>query len=119
MRLLIVEDESLIAILIEESLAQFGCAIVGPAVRLAQAMELARSAEIDGAILDINVHGEAVYPVAAILAERGIPFVFVSGYDVGEIDPRFRDRPLLRKPFTSDDLGKAIERMRKQPAAAR
>jgi CheY-like chemotaxis protein len=119
MRLLVVEDESLIAILLEESLAQLGYALVGPAVRLAQAMELARSAEIDGAILDINVHGEPVYPAAAILAERGIPFVFVTGYDISQIDPRFRDRPLLRKPFTGSDLSKALERMRNQPAPAR
>lgn len=119
MRLLIVEDESLIAILIEETLAQLGYEFVGPAVRVAQAVEMARSAGVDGAILDINVHGEPVYPVAAILAGRGIPFVFVTGYDVREIDERFRSRPVLRKPFAAAELGKALERMTREVEAAR
>lgn len=111
MRLLIVEDESLIAILIEEGLTQFGYDIVGPAPRLAQAMEMARSADVDGAVLDINVRGEPIYPAASILAERGIPFVFITGYNVGEVDERFRDRPVLRKPFTTEDLRKCLDKV--------
>lgn len=117
MRLLVVEDESLIAILIEETLLQLGYSLVGPAARLSQAIEMARNAEVDAAVLDINLHGEAVYPAAAILAERGIPFIFVTGYARHEIDKRFRNRLVLRKPFTGEDLGKCLEKALKQTAA--
>jgi len=119
MRLLVVEDESLISMLIEETLAQLGHEVVGPAVRLDRAMALAQSAPVDAAILDINIHGEPIYPAAAILAERGIPMVFVTGYALAEIEEPFRDRPVLRKPFTSDGLAKCLARAMRQPAAAR
>jgi CheY-like chemotaxis protein len=115
MRLLVVEDESLISILIEETLLQLGHEIVGPAVRLGQAVGLARSAPVDAAILDINVHGEAIYPAAAILADRGIPMLLVTGYNIAEIDEPFRSRPVLRKPFTSDGLAQALDRMMARP----
>lgn len=117
MRLLVVEDESLIAILIEQALTDLGHSLVGPVPRLAQAMEVAREVEVDAAILDINLRGEPIYPAAAILAKRGIPFVFVSGYNPGEVDERFRDRPLLRKPFTGEDLRKCLEKAMHPTAA--
>jgi CheY-like chemotaxis protein len=78
---LVVEDEMLLAMLLEDSLADFGCDVVGPVGRVADGVRLANSERLDGAILDVNVGGTDVFPVARELAKRGIPFVFVSGYD--------------------------------------
>lgn len=85
--------------------------MVGPAARLVQALELVRTEKLDGAVLDVNLHGEAVYPVAEILAERNIPFLFVTGYSIGEIDLRFRERPIVRKPFIGPVLTAALQRL--------
>jgi CheY-like chemotaxis protein len=118
MRLLVVEDESLIAILIEETLVRLGHILVASAVRVGPAVELARTAIVDAAILDINVHGEPIYPVATILVARQIPFLFVTGYNTGEIDERFRECPTVRKPFTGNELGDALGELQQQPAKA-
>ena len=80
LRVLIVEDEALIASFIEDFLIDLGCDVVGPAMRMKEAVDLAREAAIDGATLDVNIVGEKIYPVADILTERGIPFVFMTGY---------------------------------------
>jgi CheY-like chemotaxis protein len=97
LRVLLVEDEIMIALLVEEILAEFGHTVVGPASRIDRALELVASEAIDVAILDVNIDGKEVYPVAEALAARGIPFMFVSGY--GTLPERFRDRPRLTKPF--------------------
>lgn len=107
-RVLVVEDEILVAMLIEDILADLGCEVVGPASRVAAAIDLARSAEIDVAFLDVNVAGEEVFPVAEALAARGIPFVFVSGYGDEALEGSFVGRPTLKKPFPPDDLGAAL-----------
>ena len=78
LRVLIVEDEALIASLLEDFLLDLGCDVVGPAMHMTEAVELAREAAIDGATLDVNIVGEKVYPVADILTERGIPFAGVA-----------------------------------------
>jgi DNA-binding response OmpR family regulator len=103
-QVLVVEDEMTIVVMIEDTLRQLGANVVGPAARLDAALRLAREAPIDAAVLDINIRGGNSYPVADILTERGIPFVFCSGYGDWAIDKRHRDRPRLQKPFTSSDL---------------
>lgn len=99
-RILIVEDEAMISMLIEDMVLDFGSEIVGPAARLDHALTLALQAEIDVGLLDINVDGSVVYPVADVLRFRGIPFIFVTGYDFKALPERFRGSPMLSKPFS-------------------
>jgi CheY-like chemotaxis protein len=112
LRVLIVEDEALIASLIEDFLTDLGCEVVGPALYMEDAVRLAREATIDGATLDVNIAGEKVYPVADILAERGLPFVFMTGYGVAGLRESDRDRPVLQKPYRLDELEKIIAQWR-------
>lgn len=104
LRVLVVEDEGLVGMLLEDMLEAFQCRVVGRASRLAVARGLARRERIDCAILDINVHGEPVYPVADLLAARAIPFAFVTGYGRAELAERFRHLPVLQKPFKPSEL---------------
>lgn len=104
LRVLVVEDEAAISLLLEDMLLDFGCEVVGPAARLAAALEVAQNAELDLAILDVNVAGEPIYPVAEALHGRGIPFVFSTGYGSSGIKDAYRDRPVLQKPFAQHDL---------------
>ena len=99
-RVLIVEDEAAISILIEDMLIDFGTEILGPAARMEDALRMAREADIDLGVLDINLAGEATYPVADVLRARGIPFVFATGYNVNALPEGFRGSPTLQKPFT-------------------
>ena len=103
-RILIVEDEAMIALLIEDVLTDLGSTVVGPAARLDEALALARSAEVDLAALDLNLAGDPVYPVAEALAERGIPFVFMTGYGQLGIAEPWRGRPSIAKPFRPSQL---------------
>jgi CheY-like chemotaxis protein len=103
-RILIVEDEAMIALLIEDVLTDLGSTVVGPASRVEEALEFARSAEIDLAALDLNLGGDPVYPVAEALAGRGIPFVFMTGYGQLGIAERWRGRPSIAKPFRPTQL---------------
>lgn len=101
-RVLIVEDEMLLALDLEEGLRDAGCEVVGPAGSLRAALRLAENSEIDAAILDVNLAGERVFPVAHVLAERGIPFVFATAY-AGSDDlypSDVREVPRLSKPYT-------------------
>jgi CheY-like chemotaxis protein len=108
LRVLVVEDESLIGMLAEDLLEQLGCRMVGLVSTLGRALELARSAEIDFALLDVDIGGEPVYPVATALQARGVPFVFVSGY--GGLEGPWQDRPIVQKPFDLVQLKSEIER---------
>jgi DNA-binding response OmpR family regulator len=103
-RVLVVEDELMIVLQIEDTLQDLGVEVVGPTARLDAALQLAREAPIDAALLDVNVRGGSTYPVADILAERGIPFVFCSGYGDWALEQRHRERPRLTKPFSESDL---------------
>jgi len=108
LKVLIVEDESLVALQIENMLEEIGCQVVASVPRLVKALSLASSLDIDLAVLDINLAGEVVYPLALRLADRGIPFVFSTGYSTATLPPELRDRPLVKKPVTLGSLKKAV-----------
>lgn len=115
MRILVVEDTLLVAEVISEMLQANGCEVIGPVARLAQALELAHAEPLDGAMLDVNLAGEPCFPVAAALAARGIPFIFLTGYDDAGVFPaRYREVPRLAKPFDEFVLLRlAAERFRR------
>jgi CheY-like chemotaxis protein len=109
LRVLVVEDEMLVAMMIEDMLAEFGCIVVGAASRVGQALKLLEEAdEIDGAVLDVNLAGEKVFPVAEALDARGIPFVFSTGYGTAGLPDHFRNRLTLQKPYRPEDLEGAL-----------
>lgn len=110
LRVLIVEDEMTIAFMMEDMLADLGHAVAGTPMRLAPALEAARTMELDFAILDVNLDGEKSYPVAELLTERGIPFAFATGYGAAGVDPPFREHAVLQKPFRLADLQLVISR---------
>lgn len=103
-RVLIVEDESLVAFLIEEYLADAGCDTVGPFGSVAKALEAVRSETFDLAVLDVNLNGERSYPIADALEERGIPFLFLSGYGDTGIPSGRCDWKVCAQPFRGNDL---------------
>ena len=107
-RVLVVEDEAAISMLLEDMLLDFGCEIVGPAARLAVALEMAQSESFQVAILDVNVANEPIYPVAEAIAQRDLPFVFSTGYGGAGIREPFRDRPVVQKPFSQSDLKRTL-----------
>jgi DNA-binding response OmpR family regulator len=114
--ILVVEDEMSIVVLIEDTLLELGADVVGPTARLDAALQLAREAAIDAAILDINIRGGNSYGVADILAERGIPFVLCSGYGDWALEERHRDRPRLTKPYTMTELSGRVVALLGAPA---
>ena len=108
LRILVVEDEALAALQLEDMLTDLGCTVIGPAARVRQALDLLERQAIDAAVLDLNVAGELVYPVADPLTDRGIPFLFVTGYRASALTEAYRTRPLLQKPFHLPQLRQAI-----------
>jgi DNA-binding response OmpR family regulator len=110
-RILVVEDEELIAMLIEETLIDQGCMVIGPAATLAAALALARDEAIDAAVLDVNLAGARTDAVADLLATRGIPFLFATGYGDRATSSAHAKAPVIGKPFTLDALVLAIERL--------
>ncbi len=107
-KILVVEDETLITMLFEDILSDFECEIVGPALNIRQALQLAETADIDAAVLDVNLNGEPSFPVAELLQSRGVPLIFSSGYGSSGLPPQWQDRPTLPKPFTSDEVAEAL-----------
>jgi DNA-binding response OmpR family regulator len=103
---LLVEDEALVAMMIQDTLAEFGFQVVGPVSTASGALAAARESHFDAAVLDINLGDGLVYTVAEILEKRGVPFVFVTGYDADSVDSRFSDVPVLQKPIERDMLQK-------------
>jgi len=104
-RILVVEDELLIAMMLQDIIADLGFLAVGPAMRLKDALDLIEREPIDGALLDINLHGERVYPAADILVQRGLPIVLCTGYgSAGDIPDRYAAVPRVAKPFDADEL---------------
>lgn len=103
-RVLIVEDEFIVAMMIEDTLKALGCEIVSSASRVAQAREIASTADIDVAVLDVNLAGAPVFAVAEVLRERRIPFLFSTGYGAGSVPDAFSDCEVMDKPFSDRDL---------------
>ena len=109
LRLLVVEDEPLIAMMIADMLEDFGCAVVGPAGSVPHALSLLERDPIDGALLDVSLSdGQRSYPVARALQQRGIPFAFVTGYGEAGLIADFRGVRVLQKPFVADHLRRVI-----------
>jgi CheY-like chemotaxis protein len=108
LRLLVVEDDMLIAMMIEDILVECGCTVVGPASRLADALRLAQHEAIDGAMLDLNLGGERADGVAAALQARGIPFVVITGYGPEAAGRDLPAVPILPKPFDPETLQQVV-----------
>ena len=106
-RVLLVEDDALLLMSLEDMMSEFGCAIVGIAMALDAAVQLARDADIDLGVLDVNLAGELVTPAAQLLVQRGVPLVFATGYDA-HIVPTLADRPRVSKPYTRQQLKDAM-----------
>lgn len=107
-RVLAVEDEPVVAMMLEDMLRELGCEVVGPAVRLIPAMEYAETAELDAAVLDVNIHAGRSYVVAEMLAARGVPFVYATGYAQSGVDARAPKAPVLAKPYEAEALERAL-----------
>jgi CheY-like chemotaxis protein len=108
LRILVVEDESLVAMLIEEYLTDFGCAPTCSVSRVGKALKALKNTEVDAAVLDVNIAGESVVPIAEALEQRGVPFIFASGYGRSGVDERWAGRPVLQKPFSAKELHAAL-----------
>lgn len=107
-RILVVEDEPLVAMLEEDLLLEAGAEIVGPATSVAQALTLIGDGDLDGAVLDVNLGEETAFPVAERLTELGVPFVFVTGYGRQGLIERHAHRPVIRKPFKPQEFAKDV-----------
>src|SRR5262245_53236579 len=110
-RIFVVEDEMMIALMIEDMVADLGHHLCGMAMRLPQALEMAQDVEADVAILDINLDGRRSFPVAEALQARGIKVLFASGYGSPGLEHPFLDAVIIKKPFEQADLERAIEKV--------
>jgi CheY-like chemotaxis protein len=108
-RVLVVEDELLLGILIEGMLTELGHEVVTIAPRVSAALAAVESESFNLAVLDVRLYGESVDPVADALIAKGIPFVFATGYGRDGVSEPYRNRPVLQKPFSKEDLGRAID----------
>lgn len=103
-RVLLVEDEDLVSMLTEDMLTDLGYQVESSVATLAEGLAAASSGSFEVAVLDVNLRGTMSFPIADILLERGVPFVFASGYSDGGVEPRFANVHRLQKPFTQDLL---------------
>jgi CheY-like chemotaxis protein len=108
-RILLVEDEFIVAAMAEDMLTGLGATVVGPANTIAKALDLARASAIDAAVLDVNMDGSRIDPVAEALRARGIPVVFATGYGASAFGLA-PDSPVLDKPYTQEQLADALAR---------
>jgi CheY-like chemotaxis protein len=108
-RVLVVEDDAMVCIMLEDMLGELGYIIAAQAARIDGALEALKTGEFDLAILDINVGGEAISPVAEALAARGTPFVLATGHGERGLPELYRDRPMLAKPFRIDSLERMLQ----------
>ena len=114
-RVLAVEDEGLVAMWLEDLLTDLGCVVVGPANSIEVAFELLERDSIELAVLDINIAGQKVFPVAERLAARNVPFVFATGYGASGVVEPFAQRPVVQKPYTLEVLKRALESVISSP----
>ena len=111
LRVLIAEDEFLVALSLEEDLRRHGCEIIGPFSKLGDARQAAEVEELDVALLDVNMNGEMAYPVADALSARGIAFIFLSGYGAMTFPEQYRAAPRVPKPYDPSILIKEIRKL--------
>lgn len=108
-RVLVIEDESLVAMLLETILDDMGCSVVGPESNIDDGLRSAiHEATLDAALLDVNVAGREVFPVAEALKTRGVPFVFSTGYGEAGLPEHWRGHPTIQKPFTEAAIREAL-----------
>jgi CheY-like chemotaxis protein len=112
LRVLVVEDEMMVSMLIEDMLTDLGCTVVGPAARLDEAIDLAMASDLDCAVLDVNLGGQPIFPLADLLRERGKPFAFATGYGDAGIREVDKGTPVLQKPFREGDLARVLGDLR-------
>jgi CheY-like chemotaxis protein len=108
---LIVEDEMLVASLIEDAILEMDLEALGPASTVAMALKMIEDTPPEGVLLDLNLAGAPAYPIADALAARGIPFAFVTGYGADGVRKDFADRPVLQKPFAIEQVQDVVRQM--------
>ena len=107
-RILVVEDEVVVAMMVEDLLLDLGCEVVGPAARLDQGLRLAADEALDAAILDVNLNDRRSYPIAEELRRRGVPFLFATGYAAEEVRCHDAEAPIIRKPYDGPMIEAAL-----------
>lgn len=112
---LIVEDEAIVAFLVEDALTEMGLPILSVANRVSSALELVRQRQPSGAVLDVNLAGERVFPVAAVLADRKVPFLFLTGYGGDGLEAAFAGVSVLEKPFSVEQFQTAVRELMASP----
>jgi len=110
-RALVVEDEVLVGMLVEEMLGDLGCEVAALSTHLDEALRLAKGDNFDFAVLDINLNGTRSFPIADLLADRGVPFLFATGYGAGILPERHAKAVILHKPYSLEDLRAALARL--------
>ena len=110
-RVLLVEDEPIVAWLLKDMLVDLGCSVIGPAADVNQALAMIDAESIDVAVLDVNLRGQMSYPIADVLVARGVPFVFSTGYDKDRLLDGYRTFPALQKRFHRSDLGDTLAQL--------
>ena|SRR5436190_22079145 len=111
-KVLVLEDETLVSMMVEDMLLDLGCEVVGPFAKLDQALAFLASGDgqIDAALLDVNLGGVRSFPMAEALVGKGVPFVFTTGYDESGLPEAWRGRPTLRKPFMMGEMAEALKK---------
>ena len=113
----LVEDEVMIRMMVADMLEELGYSIAAEAGDISEAIRLAQSTDFDVAILDVNVNGKVISPVADLIQARNLPFIFATGYGSSGLPEEYRDRPSLQKPFQIETLARVIENTLKSTAA--
>ncbi len=112
LRFMVVDDEMIVALDLEDMLTELGHQVVETASRVERGLEIARTCDLDMAILDINVRGVLSFPIASILRDRGVPVIFASGYGQRGLIDGFQDAHVLTKPFDIDGLAQVVAKAR-------
>lgn len=115
LRILVVEDQIIVALDIESVLQRLGCEVVGPVARLEPAIRMAREEALDAAVLDVNLDGESVGPVVQELRARGLPIILATGYGASALPDTLRGLPCLEKPITGAELETLLKKLHAPP----
>ncbi|HEY1503507.1 MAG TPA: response regulator [Stellaceae bacterium] len=117
-RIFVVEDESVITMLLQDMFEELNCEVVSLASRFQDALDKANTLSFEVAILDVNLNGQRTFPIAEALRARGLPFIFATGYGAAAVPENFRAAPVLQKPFRIADLERAVRTALATPRAA-